>query len=244
MHSSKEHDHRVAAPRVNKEAPLSKGQCDTSVDVAVLSGSSVDTDGRSTSCRTLGARSGTAHPLVGGGAPRESSPSETGKIGASLSLTTEERPRAQQRVWRISHQVPIVGCWLVPTNRTRPTTSVCRNGRPIAVRWYRLSFAAFNGDIPAGIYVLHHCDTPQCVNPAHLFLGTAQANMDDKYRKGRGRHLRGEASGNSKLTADRVRAIRVRAGSGDVYSRLAEDFGVSTSAIHQIVTRRTWRHVE
>lgn len=51
---------------------------------------------------------------------------------------------------------------------------------------HRVAWELANGPIPDGLYVLHRCDTPRCVNPAHLFLGTAKDNSDDCWRKGRG----------------------------------------------------------
>lgn len=49
---------------------------------------------------------------------------------------------------------------------------------------HRLSWAAVNGDIPGGACVLHRCNVPRCVNPAHLYLGTHMDNAADQRRAG------------------------------------------------------------
>lgn len=53
---------------------------------------------------------------------------------------------------------------------------------------HRLAWLKFRGPIPSGMWVLHHCDNKGCVNPEHLFLGDAAANVHDMISKGRHTH--------------------------------------------------------
>lgn len=62
-----------------------------------------------------------------------------------------------------------------------PTISV--NGRTEIIS--RVSWAIHNGPVPDGLWVLHHCDNPDCTNPSHLYLGTPRENVRDMLERGR-----------------------------------------------------------
>ena len=81
------------------------------------------------------------------------------------------------------YAVPVEdGCWGW-TGQRNGWGGYGRIGHTLA---HRASYQAFIGQIPAGMLVLHHCDNPPCVNPAHLWLGTSKDNAIDRDRKRRG----------------------------------------------------------
>lgn len=103
---------------------------------------------------------------------------------------------------------------------------------------HRVSWEIEHGSIPDGKLVLHTCDNPKCVRPDHLFLGDHEVNMADKVDKER-------HHGSHKLTADEVREIRrrYREEDGHTHQSLADEYGVTKSAITHLMNRRSWKHI-
>jgi len=107
---------------------------------------------------------------------------------------------------------------------------------------HRYAYESTYGSIPKDALVLHRCDNPSCINPAHLYVGTQVDNMQDAMLRGRIRGVRGEANRNSKLTASQVREIKAKFGKV-AKATLARDYGVSLSVIRRIALGQTWSHV-
>lgn len=105
------------------------------------------------------------------------------------------------------------------------------------------SYTIHKGAVPPGLLVLHTCDTPGCVNPDHLWLGTAKDNSDDMMRKGRGGHgiLRSEDVHTRKLSREQVEEIRYLHSQGHSLHSLARLFNVHNSNIWFIVHHWTWK---
>jgi hypothetical protein len=138
-------------------------------------------------------------------------------------------------------------CWLWTAGKNDTGYgSVKLNGK--ARHAHRLAFEAANGDGSAsGLVVRHRCDTPACVNPAHLQIGTMADNTRDMYERGRQPSQTGAANSNAKLTEADVRAIRaeyVRYCRRHGTHAIARKYGVGGSIISYIVNRKSWAHID
>lgn len=108
------------------------------------------------------------------------------------------------------------------------------------VRAHRLAFEYWCGPIGEGKHILHACDVPACVNPAHLSVGTQTENMADMRRKGRQNH--GERNGHARLTASLVHEIRLLSDHLSA-SELARQYGISAPHAWDIIHGKRWQHV-
>ena len=133
---------------------------------------------------------------------------------------------------------PNTGCWLRTGCYAHGYGAIgLSNGS--MMRAHRLSWTFHKGQIPKGLSVLHHCDTPACVNPDHLFLGTRKDNLMDAIAKRRWQE-RGEKHYRSKLTNADVAKVRLCSSTA---VEIAKDLNISPQAIGSIRRGETWKHL-
>lgn len=139
---------------------------------------------------------------------------------------------------------PNSGCWLW-TGRVniQGYGLVYAGGRSQLIASRAMYELTHSVQLPTEIFVCHRCDTPPCVNPHHLFLGTAGDNVRDAARKGRtnrwGGRRAGEANHGAKLTAADVEEIR-RLGTSVPSRALGRRYGVSKTQICCIRSGKAW----
>lgn len=155
-------------------------------------------------------------------------------------MKPQYRKKLSSRFWQ--KVTKTAECWLwtgYKNKRGYGEIVVCRKmAQATHVSW----LLTYGETINAPICALHRCDTPACVNPEHLFLGTRSENSLDRDRKSRSRGPKGESNAQATLTVDDVIFIRTF-GNMCNKNELATEFGVSLRHINQILARRRWKHV-
>ena len=133
-------------------------------------------------------------------------------------------------------------CWIW-------TASTYRGGYGHFRRWvdgkwkmykaHRYAYEAFKGPLDAKLLVCHTCDNPSCVNPAHLFVGTAKENMQDMIKKGRK-----SISRNPKhkwLDRETVKSMRRDFEQGMKQAEICIKYEHSRAQVSRVVLHQIWK---
>lgn len=130
---------------------------------------------------------------------------------------------------------PTSGCWLWEGAANPKGYGMFRfSGGPSLA--HRAAYRIFRNEIPPTALVLHRCDTPACVNPDHLFVGTAAQNTGDMINKGRM---------GTRLTQRAAIGLLLRHLSGETINcfDVGQEIGVSNVTVWKIITGRAWKHL-
>lgn len=155
---------------------------------------------------------------------------------------------------------PISGCWLwIGGISNTGYGMIGINGKRTKAA-HRISWEIYRGHIPPDLWVLHKCDVRCCVNPDHLYLGTAKNNVHDLMKRGNPRfeirknitpEIELKRIGNlprgamhhrsgARLSEDQVRAIFLTSGP---QRAIAARFGVCQQTVSLIKSKKRWAHL-
>lgn len=110
---------------------------------------------------------------------------------------------------------------------------------------HRVAWIIHKGSIPNGMWVLHRCDRPDCLEIRHLFLGTPKMNFDDMVKKGRRKFQKGSECKHAILTEADVVEIKKTLKEGTMNTtQLGAKYNVSEGAISDIKRNKNWKHVK
>jgi len=163
-------------------------------------------------------------------------------LGNNCPKTAPSHPSFFTTFERFILPEPNSGCWLWTSTATPPGYGwFRRSGKMIYA--HRAAYEASTGQrVPVGLVVRHSCDTPSCVNPDHLSVGTKADNGRDM--RERGRSLLGSKNINAKVTEDEARTIIRLAHAGVTQPLIAQKFNIDQSAVSYLKTGRRWPHLK
>lgn len=193
------------------------------------------------SSRSMSSSSGPSHPMTRpqtnasvGPHVRTTSPGPSPTSGSSARRSS---PRPKGKAIPNYGRVPkgprytatSSGCWEWNGDRNPAGYGVV-----LGKLAHRVEYERAKGPIKPGLVLLHECDNPPCVNPAHLRPGTRAENTADMYAKKRARPF----GRNQTLTPAERDDVAERYLAGQDAADLAQEFGVSRSYVTTLGSKR------
>jgi hypothetical protein len=138
---------------------------------------------------------------------------------------------------------PNSGCWLWLGPYTTRGYGVLYAGRRLHRMYaHRKMLSIACPDANPELHACHRCDVPCCINPDHLFWGTAADNLRDATRKGRMKKPPPSRPGTKSYKLNDVQAADIRASTGST-KITADRYGVTTQTVRRIRSGQSWRHL-
>lgn len=140
---------------------------------------------------------------------------------------------ASERFWRHVNKATESGCWeWVGFKNNYGYGQFWADNRMVYA--HRFSYELHHGKLCDGLFACHRCDNPKCVNPDHLFSGSAKENADDCSKKGRRPKSRG------RFTDKIERLIRKECEAGVRQPTIAKEFNISIKTVQRIASGMTY----
>lgn len=148
-----------------------------------------------------------------------------------------------KRFWSKVDKTGPSGCWLWTGGRFGSGYGCTRWQGKHSCMAHRVAYEIVFGDIPKGMFVCHVCDNKECVNPSHLFIGTAKDNSRDMVSKGRSIacSFKGERNPSAKVSSGNVHIVRGLFEKGCSVREISDRTGIPYSNTWCIAHRRSWR---
>ena len=123
------------------------------------------------------------------------------------------------------------GCWLwTGAQNARGYGRVQVGGATLLA--HRVSFVLHKGPLNRHAQVCHKCDTPACVNPDHLYAGTAADNMRDAME--RGQLVVPHIGHIPALAPDRAAQIVAELRDGETQRAICRKYGIGKGTVHRV----------
>ncbi len=140
-------------------------------------------------------------------------------------------------------------CWNWLGSKNKKGYGAIRFIKKKSIQAHRASWRIFKSPdpIPKGYFILHKCDNTSCVNPEHLFMGTAADNTRDMINKNRQKKNNGEYYGEkvvqAKLTREMVLIIRQKLEEKIPCTEIAKELNINKYAVYDIKRNKSWKRV-